>query len=769
MSHSNLVPLRDRLSFTTDTNIIDILDDHASVIEKVLLSFENGNVGIGVLKKHLPRVVVSGMGTKEPKDVYFKRVHQTIGKELSHLVGNPDGGKINYELFRLPKSETFLVFYIAPSLEVDEDAISDTLDFIDEEMGNLDAQAKRKLTQSLLTLIVKVAVYETAQRFGALGCEFYNSELLLSPIVGGSKKKYVSALRPSFFLSDTNEFVLTLSSASYELDSTVGAGASVEIAGGALNYYMLHDGKKLGFAKKVKATKTKRNFYATDKHFGESKLLAYSFMGYVIDLKLAEMGIAYQPRKFQPSLEVDSFARFQSDYAERLNPIVMVDTANSLSREVDGYSRFVAELADLFNAVSVIGKKDYQSFIDSATTPHNFIFVSASKDEDGTIEYFNDALTSKLLQLGKSGSFPTFNTTLQAFDRQMKDKKEGVESSFDPYTEVKLELLLNSLSGRRPIHCYQGFNVTQSDVTDFLAALDTETKLASGEDIERKLATRLLSGASSTKAKVAKIKTELYLKQSIYSNSPIHFDSSCHELLNDGSYCIDFFKHTKEQDNNEFYHSKVCVEVADSTLVVTDVHVSRSVRDVVNQSSPYLAHVANLHNDSYFIHCVQTGETLTSYSGIRTPLSLGNSLRCLSTEWMNAQLDADLLKQFGRANGATKAGKESCVLPFYITAGRGKADELSDDSKQHHYLILEPKGNECLLFVTDANFPKAKIAKQILNKTILCWDSVGNPVSWDKSSLLQAYLAFHTYNVVKLNDTAKTTLLTKLASIALLN
>jgi hypothetical protein len=769
----NLKTIREKLNFSTNTNIVDIKNDFETILEKVMLSFESGDVGIDVFRKEIKRETCVDSGRKEPTDKYFQRVHSVVGQEISRLTGTNDDIKVKYELFRLPSKEHFLVFFLAPSVDVDEDSIEETLDYLDEISNKLEENQKRQLLQSLLSLVVKASVYESCLGTSSICAEFYNSDLLLSPIVKADKKNkkaYVNCLRPSFFYSESGELIFDISTSSFELEQEQSCTNSTEVVSGAVNTYMMHEGRKHKFVRQVRATSSKRDFYAVDANFGDSKLLAYSYVRAAIHKKLSEIGIEFSARKFTPTYEVDAFARIDSDLTPKLNPIYLVDTKNEESKGIEGYNLYLEKISELIGAEKVIELEEYRNRYSDCSASTTFVFMNGSKVDDGTIEYFNESLLAELKLKDKESHFPSFNTTFQAFDAAIKDRKANIESSFDPYTEVKLELLENALSGKFSHHCFQGFNVTSCAVKTFLKSEELTARsngvgglLSNAETMQVKKA------QNSLKAKVGKIKTELLLKQSVFCAKPIYLKDNSGKQISDGNFYIDFFKHTKGQDNNEYYHSKICIAVKEGNILVTDKQVKRQIRERINIDSPYLADINKIYNESYFIHCKDTGETITSYNSIRTPLSLESVLRDLPSEWEQYGSEPLAGKMFRRSTGAKKGDKVSAVLPFYINAARGKKDELSDDAKQHHYLILEPNGHECLLMVTDASTPNATICKQNLMKNIICWDSNNQPIQWDKSSLFDFYLSCHTYNIIKLNESAKTTLLTKLASITLLN
>ncbi|ELP5899881.1 hypothetical protein QTV49_001798 [Vibrio vulnificus] len=764
MNIPNLKPIREKLAFTTNTNILDIKDDFESISEKVLTSFEFTDFGIDVFRKEIKRDVNPDTGRKESKEKWFRRVHQLVGQEITKLGNKNSEAKVKYELFRLPKEDAFLVFFISPSIKIDQESVEDTLDYLDEVAEKLDDRDKRKLTQSLLSLVVKAAVYESCKVSKTVCSEFANSELLLSPIVETKKKTYVSALRPSFFLSEQNEFIIELSSTSYELNPEQNVG--VEIETDTVNAFMMHNDVKHRFTKKVRATQTKRDFYLTKDQFGQSKLLAYAYINDIMQKKFADIGIKFSARKFSPTHEVDSFARIDYDKSTSLAPIYLVDTKNAISESIEGYSRFVEKLSEWFGAVGVLDAQQYYQQLGKLSEPCIYIFVNGSQDSDGTIEYFNDDLKQKL-KGEKESEYPSFNTTFQAFERLIKDKHSGEESSFDVYTSVKISLLERSLSGLPTKDCYQGYNVTKKAVKALLAMDDYYRRVEEGELFSDGEVKKIFKELNSTDAKIQKIKTELLLKQMVFFGSKLALVSNGGVFPKDGDYLVDFFKHTKEQGNDEYYHSKLKISVVGGVFEVVDKKVRRHIRELVDEESPYLKTVKKIFNDSYFIHSLETKETLTSYNSIRTPLTLENELLHLPSEWEKTANEPDKLKMFGKANGVKN--KEECILPFYINSSRGNKDALTEGSKSYHYLIMEPKDNECLLFVSDAGAPNQKIHKQTLCKNIICWDENGKPRNWDESSLFGFYLACHTYNVVKLSETAKTALITKLAAIALIN
>ena len=180
--------------------------------------------------------------------------------------------------------------------------------------------------------------------------------------------------------------------------------------------------------------------------------------------------------------------------------------------------------------------------------------------------------------------------------------------------------------------------------------------------------------------------------------------------------------------------------------------------------APYLRFAKKLYNDSFYLHNHTTGETLTSYNSGRTPRILGNADLDLISRWQSCSTDAEKKAAFTK-----RTGRDECILPYYIAKGRSVKDELSDAHRKYHRVYVEENEHGVLVFVSDASSPKAKIDKQSLLKSVICWDGDGVVMSWKSSQLMNDYLNSHTYDILSAKDSAKTSVFTKLAKLLVMN
>ena len=738
----------DKFRRKSSTNIIEINESTDSLLEKV---FTDGQLSGLALDLFTVTQAKRDNGKKLSSGEYFKRLHGLIGKELRKKLDIQAGTEVQYDTAPL-SNEKFLVLYVTNALNVSDEHVDEVLDELDAILDKVDDKIHRRVLGGVLSLVAKVAVIEAHGRTVDLQPQFYNSELLLSPLFNGLSKAtpYVSALHPSFFFSEQDELIINLSTVSYQLEKS--SDEYIHHSSGECNYLLKADKTHYSVIKKVRATKTKRPFYMTKERFSQSRLFAMSFILREVLAKFDKLGIKYTHRLFNPQHEVDSFVILDNEAQKTHNLIYIVDTQNALTKEetLEGYSHYVSRFAEAFDAREVISLKQYDQLRESKT-PITFVFINATANEcSKSIEYYNKALLQKLTAEHKLGDYPSFNNTMQAYERQLADYDQGVESGFDPYTEIKISLLKDAMNSKFPIHVHQGIEVNPDDIKTLLKR--------EKEDEKNRAEGKPTSGGMIASSKVQKMLTEIILKEVVYSDRTI--EASKRHGLADGQYSVSYIRHPREQNDNELLHGKIGLEVKNGQFHVVSKRIERTLKDAVVKDSPYLAVAHKLYNNSFYIHCHTSGHTMTSYQSIRTPKIFGNANMDLVALWDHSKTTGDFMP-IGR-----KTGEQDCVAPFYILPTRGKRDELVlDNAKEFHHVFVEDRGQEVVVLVTNATGPKSKIEKQSLPKNIIVWDDNGKKCDWRESQLLGSYLNGHTYNIVSLKESAKTTIFTKLAKI----
>jgi hypothetical protein len=316
------------------------------------------------------------------------------------------------------------------------------------------------------------------------------------------------------------------------------------------------------------------------------------------------------------------------------------------------------------------------------------------------------------------------NTFWQALAIALKGKKEAL---FDYYTTLKISRFVDELS----IAC-QGI-----DVENVFEEKDGKLKM-----IE-------LNGNVIKKAK-----TELWLKESIFQKRQLNFT---HSVMKPGDYQVFY---TRRTDDGIHFCSVTDIKIANESLhILGTKRWDKDSAFLFDRQYPFLKSVAgqrhpgkttfeSLKDQSFVLHEKATGNSLIAYESARVPKIIGNTL------FDNVE------RTEAEGVGRYRSG-ENNPLPYYLTQKiRG----------QMHRVFVEDNGTEGLrYFVASAQAINATIEKQNKIYAVLVIDQNGDPMNAGEQDITRTFLNSFTYNLLKINESAKKSVLQKVAELSMEN
>lgn len=167
---------------------------------------------------------------------------------------------------------------------------------------------------------------------------------------------------------------------------------------------------------------------------------------------------------------------------------------------------------------------------------------------------------------------------------------------------------------------------------------------------------------------------------------------------------------------------------------------------------PFLEQRRNaLFDDGFFIYDHDNGHLLTTYSS-RMPAIIGNPNIDFITP------DQDLFNSSGKLT-RSHTDPERVVLPYYLSSTGKKASRA----------YLQENGPDLLYFVAAAQGAKAKIDRQNLIYNLLVFDDNGQLLRAIDQPITNTFFKSMTFNVLRVGENSKMSLLQKIARLPLEN
>ncbi|MBB4867149.1 hypothetical protein HNP46_006060 [Pseudomonas nitritireducens] len=154
-------------------------------------------------------------------------------------------------------------------------------------------------------------------------------------------------------------------------------------------------------------------------------------------------------------------------------------------------------------------------------------------------------------------------------------------------------------------------------------------------------------------------------------------------------------------------------------------------------------------NDTFLIHDKGTNAWLTAFNSGRVPDIIGNAL-----------FDNQVRQDEG-TSPSREVGIQVSALPYYLTPTK---------QKQRHSIFIQDNGEEgAWYFVASNKAANNTIAKQSLVYNVVITDEAGTRLPVLSHPLGELFFSTFTYDIVKLRESAKTSILQKIVELCLKN
>jgi len=308
------------------------------------------------------------------------------------------------------------------------------------------------------------------------------------------------------------------------------------------------------------------------------------------------------------------------------------------------------------------------------------------------------------------------NEAHNSFWQALARKQRSPETVFDYYTTVKLHRFTGGIDS-----ICQGFNV--------------------------------LPGKPLSAASIEKSLQELVLKESIFRDKRVRIDGACIPARAVQLMCC-----RKDRGKN-IYIQVVDVSVeGDSITIEASRRYDDTTRGEFNYEFSKLAAAFGkgdkkpfdaIWDGAFLMHDKSTGAWLTAYRSGRVPAIIGNTL------FDNQE------RQDSGVPPSREVGIQVAALPYYLTPTR---------QKQRHSVFIQDNGVEgAWFFVASNKAANNTIQKQSLVYNALLTQDCGTRLPVLEHPLGELFFSTFTYDIVKLRESAKTSILQKIVEVCLLN
>jgi len=244
--------------------------------------------------------------------------------------------------------------------------------------------------------------------------------------------------------------------------------------------------------------------------------------------------------------------------------------------------------------------------------------------------------------------------------------------------------------------------------------------------------------------KLKRTATELYLKHCLYIAREVGPVDLADQLLT-------LVSLRRLRNDKDCLSSVVEVEIREGVIHILGIHRYRNNEELLLMH-PFLEQRRGaLFDDGFFIYDRDNGHLLTTYSN-RMPVIIGNP----NIDFINP--DPELLNPGGKVTRSHK-DPASVILPYY----------LSPTGKKATRAYIQESGPDLLYFVAGAQGAKAKIDRQNLIYNVLVFDNSGQLLRAIDQPITSTFFKSMTFNVLRVGENSKMSLLQKVARLPLEN
>lgn len=710
------------------TNLLQLYGDPAVILNKLARHKPScSQVRAGVVE--VPRQA------NEKHDSYYPRVDHSIQDYIRKQLGLPAQTRVRYDRFGAGK-DLHAVLYLAESCASGDDLGA----VVDSYQLSTD-----KIIQSLFKLLLKQSFLETTNQHYEIDPVEFNAELYIGLMPWDTNKNgntIFEALHYDLYFSPTQELCLTLKKSVMEC-SLVGDGSSRPVTETGMLMFDWGSKKYQRTAKKLDAkTYGQRQYMAfggdSDKlkpHQRYANSINYHQTDCINRLEriLDQLGIEYEKIEFTATHQMTDFLQ---ELPITHNPVWLLNTIESPALSGETGRDLLSELTTLVGAERLLGPNELPKPDQLHVGSVNYLVLNQVLENKGG---------------GKGGSSildQDEDKGLTTFWKALEKNQQSTDKGFDYYTEVKLHQFLSE----QGLIC-QGLNL------DLKSLLNSKSLIEILRLDAKQLAKKKGRG-KELRLKLEKIVQELALKEAVFKHRQLSISGASFPPTK-----VQLFYCRKTKGfNNKSKKGLAYIQVLDVTVAGDSIRINSARRydkqdmGEFNFNFPLLARVVGrdglppfdaIRDGTFLMHDKISKAWLNLYYTDRIPCIIGNS------RFDNQQL-------YDTGIPPSRSSKAvSAALPYYSVPTR---------NKQRYCIYIQDNGAEgAWFFVSGKNAPEQTIDKQnrIYNAVILNADGQRVPVL--DHPLGRLFFSTFTYDIIKLRESAKKSILQKMVEIYLLN
>lgn len=712
------------------TNLLQLHGDPAVILNK-LARHKPGCTQVRAGVVEVPRQA------NEKHESYYPRVDQSIQDYIRQQLGLSDQTRVRYDRFGAGK-DLHAVLYLTESGTSGDD--------LGAVVGSYQLNTDRVI-QSLFKLLLKQSFLETANQHYEIDPVEFNAELYIGLMPWDTNKngnRVFEALQYDLYFSPTQELCLTLKKTVMEC-SPVGDGSSRPVTETGMLMFDWGNKRYQRTAKKLDA-----------KSYGQRQYMAFSsdsdtlkpHQRYANSINyhqadclnrleriLEQLGLEYKKIEFAATHQVTNFLQ---ELPHTDNPVWLLNTIDSPALDCEIGQALLGELVTLVGAERLLGPSELPSPDQLQVGNVNYLVVSQElENKDG------GKSGSSIVEQDQDKGLTTF---WKALEKQQRSADKP--TSFDYYTEAKLHKFLSE----QGIVC-QGLNLEPKSLLNSKNLIEI-LRLDAKELAKKK------GRGKELRLKLEKIVQELALKEAVFKHRQLSISDACFPATE-----VQLFYCRKTKGfNSKSKKGLAYIQVLDVTVACDCIRINSARRydkqdmGEFNFSFPLLAQVVGkegvspfdaIRDGTFLMHDKTSKAWLNLYYSDRIPCIIGNS------KFDNQQLHDEGVPP-------TRSSKvESAALPYYTVPTR---------NKQRYGIYIQDNGEAgAWFFVSGKNGPEQTIGRQNRVYNAVVFDKDGQRVPVLDHPLGRLFFGTFTFDIIKLRESAKKSILQKMVEIYLLN
>lgn len=690
---------------------------------------------------------------KEKRRDFYVRIHREIKEHIRRKLKIDVKDDVKYELHRLPNGQ-YVFFYLALGAAQHSANYQSLLMRIEQLCQQLIAneQSLARLVQCLFGLHIKMVLLEQAADRFSVSSVYFNSEIYLNarmsqPVHKKRETGVMEAFELDVFASEQRELAFTL----HKRKFLVEPAEELYLALKQDMIWFNTDGGRVKAKRKLDARDSKLQFFRERSGYGECQAYTYNVVMNMVVERLTELEIPHTPITFQATHEINHFV---ADLDQQLtNTLLLVNNGVEFSPTQEAFFfKALAEQLPNYQFLSVPSLEQAQEnrFFDFPSKTSILVLNPVADDASNSIHQLcNDA--------AEYGNF------FAVYDAHRK--QPGLR--WDTYTQLKLDRLQGWLQQEPLPVVLQGMNIDSKllNAINFIEELSKTNPEQYTADLI-KPRSRLKAAVTLLNSKIRRTKTELWLKECLFTHRQIPLSS-----LPNAHYTAYAVRNT---DNGTMLLGYVEFKTDGQQLIVVNSGVTEGDFDWLAVEHLALERLDKLFNNSFFLYDHNTDLLLTSYNSVRVPRLIGPSHIDVVESYFFQEQEKALAERNGvRFNDYTitrSAKPELNVLPYLMSPGRSIHDPLTKSQKmKHHHIYLQPHDDGLYVLVSGAQPTNPSIARPNLVENLLIRNASGELLDVFGHPLVDVYLNSFTLDILKSGDSSKSSIFAKLARLLVEN